>query len=126
MMTTPRPEKAEQAAIVQLTRALGGYAYVLGTRRRKGDYPGTNQTPGLPDLWLWLPAQPAHHHPAVALWWECKAARGRRSPEQETFGKLCEAARVPYGYGPLDAYIRQLVDWGRLRADQVPHYRRPA
>jgi hypothetical protein len=48
MVTRRQPEKAEQAGIVKLVRALGGRVYVLGTRRKRGDFQGTMQTPGLP------------------------------------------------------------------------------
>jgi hypothetical protein len=112
-------EKVEQAHIVQLARALGASVYVLGTRRRRGDYPGTMQTPGIPDLWIWWPARPAHYHPAMGLWWEVKAADGCRTDAQEQFAAECEAARVPYGCGTCDEFIRLLVSWGRVRPDQV-------
>jgi hypothetical protein len=50
-------ERAEQSHIVQLLRTVGGQVYVLGTTRRRGDYAGTMQTPGLPDLLAFLPVK---------------------------------------------------------------------
>lgn len=52
------PEKSEQSQIVQLLRSLGAQVYVLGNHRRKGDFAGTMQTPGLPDLQAFMPRVP--------------------------------------------------------------------
>jgi hypothetical protein len=49
-MKSPRiPEKVIQQQIVTLLRSIGAQVWVLGTRRKRGDYQGTMQTPGLPD-----------------------------------------------------------------------------
>lgn len=49
------PEKVEQSHIKQLLETLGAKVYVLGNHRRKGDFYGTMQTPGLQDLQAFVP-----------------------------------------------------------------------
>ena len=116
-----RSERVEQAHIIQVARTLGAAVYVLGTVRRRGDYPGTMQTPGLPDLWLmWPPARPADWWASgvqSALWWEVKRVGGTRSPAQVQFANQCEAAGVAYGWGDCDAFIRWCREHGRLRGE---------
>lgn len=124
----PRPllEKVEQAHIVTLAQSLGAKAYVLGTRRKKGNHQGTMQTPGIPDLYLVLPAiERPSRRPATALWWEVKSETGARSTEQLEFALLIEAAYMPYGFGPLKAFIKWLLDNGRMLPHQVAHYNLP-
>jgi hypothetical protein len=120
-------EKAEQAAIVDLVRKTGGKAYILGNTRRKGDYPGTMQTPGIADLWLELGAVVRRQDALlpVGLWWEVKAQAGRVRPEQLEFEASCQRTGTPYGRGTCNDFIAWLVAQGRLRPDQVPYYRRP-
>ena len=52
-----------------------------------------------------------------------KAGSGRLSPEQKRFRSWCQAAALAHVTGGLDAAIAYLVDAGRLKAEQVPHYR---
>lgn len=132
VLIRPVLEKVEQAHIVQFARSLGGMVYVLGNHRRAGDYQGTMQTPGLPDLWIWLPPGARRtetggtvHLPPMALWWEVKAARRQRRREQIVFGEQCQMAGTPYGYGTFDAFIGFMAEHGRIHANQVPHYRQP-
>lgn len=119
-------ERVEQSNICNLTRSLGGKPYVIGTRRRREDYQGTNQTPGIPDLWLWLPAVHARGYPALGLWWEAKRLGETRTPDQLAFGALCELSGTPYGWGTLDDYIAFLVEQGRLNPSSLPHYKQPS
>jgi hypothetical protein len=77
-------EKTEQAHGVQLLRSLGAKVYVLGGHRRAGDYQGTMQTEGLPDVEAFLPVRGTRRR--VFLKWECKAVGGRLRPG---------AARIP-------------------------------
>lgn len=73
--TTRVPEKAVQAQIVHLLRSIGANVYVLGTTRRKGDHQGTMQTPGIPDLYVFLPRLPSGLDNHIStLWVEVKAA----------------------------------------------------
>ena len=124
-------ERVEQAHIVQLLRSLGAAVYVLGTVRRRGDYPGTMQTPGLPDLYVVLPpARLPATRPTLRghspLWVEVKAQGGRLRPAQVAFQAQCIVAGVPHVVGGLDAVIAYLIAGGWLAAASVPHYRRPA
>ena len=54
-MTRRHPERVIQSHIVGLLRQVGCQVYVLGTTRPKGDYHGTCQTAGLPDVLALLP-----------------------------------------------------------------------
>ncbi len=124
------PEKAVQAHIVQLLRSIGGQVYVMGTTRRRGDFAGTMQTPGIPDLMAFLPARDCPHPAPAArgrvfLFVEVKARGGRLRPEQLAFAEGCVAAGVPHVVGDLDAVIAWLVEHGYVKADSVPHYRQP-
>jgi hypothetical protein len=109
-----QPEKAEQAAIVQLLRSLGAAVYVLGTRRPRGDYPGTRQTPGLPDLLVFLPAGRISSRSEL-LWIEVKTHQGRLSPAQREFARHCAFAGVYHLIGGVDAVIEWLADRGYLK-----------
>ncbi len=118
-------EKVEQAHIVQLLRTIGGRVYVLGTRRRRGDFQGTMQSPGVPDLMAFLPAR-AHLAGAPRfVFIECKATGGRLRPEQQVFRDECTSAGLAHIVGDLDAVIAWLVAAGYVTAQQFPHYRRP-
>lgn len=127
---TTRLEKGEQLAIRELMLTLGAKEYVLGTVRRKGDYAGTMQTPGLPDLQFFLPEKrPAFQVARTRRFIVVEAKRskgGRFSSEQIEYRGLCAAAGVDYIGGCLDDVIAWLLAEGYLKADQVPHYRLPA
>jgi len=106
------------------------------------------QTPGLPDLPLvFLPRWKRHYDPdresllskaeveaRTHPEWQLvvievkspKAAKskgGGLSPEQAALGALCVGAGVPYLSGDLSYLIQWLVQFGYLKASQVPHYR---
>lgn len=126
-------ERAEQAAIVRLLRSLGATVYTLGTTRRKGDFMGTMQTPGLPDLIAfikrktWLDVDtPLDGITRRVLFIECKAKGGRLRPEQAEFRALTLQADVAHVVGGVDEVIAWLIDQRYLKADQVAHYRQPA
>ena len=137
------PEKTEQAHIVQLLRSIGGAAYVMGTTRRRGDHPGTMQTPGIPDLMAFLPIarnrisagfaidedgaayERGQNFGPCLLFIECKAAGGKMRPEQHAFKSHCEIAKVAHLVGGLDAAIAWLTQHGYVNANQFPHYRQP-
>jgi hypothetical protein len=113
------PEKAEQAAIVRLLASLGAKVYVLGTRRPAGDYQGTRQTPGLPDVLAFLPLHAARRghfeQSRELLAIEVKAKGGRLRPEQVVFRELCQQASVAHVVGGLDAVIAWLTARGYLK-----------
>jgi hypothetical protein len=122
------PESVEQAHIVQLLRSLGGRVYVMGTTRRKGDYHGTMQTEGIPDVMAFLPERdcPFPAPPTrrwIFLFIEAKAQGGRIRPEQAAFREVCVAANVRHIVGGFDAVVAELAAWGYVKTDSVPHYR---
>jgi len=118
------PERAEQAGIVKLLRAVGCDVWVLGTTRRRGDYQGTNQTPGAPDLIVLLPRD------LGVLFVEVKAKGGRLRVEQRRFRDAClrymAAGRgIYYATGGVDAVILTLIGLHLLKPEQVAWYRHP-
>lgn len=120
-------EKVEQSHIVQLLRSFGCTAYVMGTHRRRGDYQGTMQTAGLPDLLAFLPARiggVATVAPRM-VFVECKADGGSLRPEQVAFRQQAIDAGIPHVVGGLDEVIAWFVDQGYARATQFSHYRQP-
>jgi hypothetical protein len=96
-------EKHVQRQIVDYLRLIGAEVYVLGTVRRKGDHPGTMQTPGIPDLWAFLPAG---GFGPTTLWIEVKRKGGKRSPAQEVFAIQCDLVEQNYVCGGLDDVMR--------------------
>lgn len=129
--TQPRLEKHEQADIQKLAIQIGGSAWVLGTHRKKGDYQGTCQTPGLPDLLVFLPirhAQPGAptRHLVVVEAKRVKAhgvRAGRLREEQQDFRDECNDAHVSHVTGGYQAFVTWLIARGFVKADQFPHYR---
>ena len=131
------PEKVVQQHVVQLLRSIGADVWVLGTRRAKGDYPGTRQTPGLPDVLACLPTHMAprwtqepdgHIYRTDKRVWlaiECKSDTGRLRPEQQHFRQCCHDSDMLHVTGGLDDVIAKLVQLGYLKAESVAHYRRP-
>lgn len=117
-------EAAQQTMIRRLVATLGGTCYTLGVRRRRTDYHGTMQTPGLPDLIAFLPVRGGPGWRLVMI--ECKAKGGRVRADQETFRKLCVLASVPHVIGDFQAFVTWCVLEGFLKADQLAHYRVPA
>jgi len=117
-----QPERAEQAHIVRLLRTLGSDVWTLGTTRRRSDYQGTNQAPGLPDLLAFLPASDGGR---VLLVVEVKASGGRLRPDQVRFRDCCRAAGIAHVTGGVDAVIAWLLDHGYLKPEHVAHYRLP-
>lgn len=130
-------EKTEQANVVQLYRSIGATVFVSGTTRRKGDRcpsckafvpnrdHGTHQTPGIPDLFVFLPPAPRISSTPEPLFHEVKAVGGRLRPEQQQFRERCLDAGVLHVVGGLDAAIEFLVRTGRARTESFPHYRQP-
>jgi hypothetical protein len=112
-------EKDEQARILELLANLGAAAYVSGVRRRAGDYQGTMQTPGIPDLAVFLPPSPIYRDTPAADTWtlvyvEVKRQGGTLSEAQQTFRAYCRSARVAHIVGGLDAVIAYLEAGGWL------------
>lgn len=123
MTTRRRPiarERSVQQQIVMLLRSLGSQVYTLGTTRRAGDYHGTMQTPGLPDVMAFLPARGERKGRLVMI--EVKAPGGRARPDQLAFQDACRATGVAHVLGGLDQVVTWLVDEQYLRADQIAHF----
>lgn len=118
-------EKAEQAQGVALLRSLGAWVGVIGTRRPGGDYQGTCQTPGLPDVYAIVPKRGAGGA-ETAVWWEAKSATGRLRPEQAEFRRRCFNAGHAHVTGGLTALMHWLVGAGFLKREQLPASRQPA
>lgn len=112
-------EKVEQAHVLQAFGWVGGSAWVAGTRRRKGDYQGTMQTPGIPDVIGFVPDGAGRRLVFV----EVKRKGGRVRPEQAAFREQCVRAGIDHVLGGLDAFLRYLMSRGLLKAENVPHYR---
>lgn len=121
----PSPlEKVEQAHSVELFDRIGAQVYVLGTRRKKTDHQGTMQTPGLPDLLVFLPPRAGQTPRRRLLMVEQKRSReGRFSPAQIVFRELCQESEVAHVGGDFNAVIAWLVAEGYCRDEQFPHYR---
>jgi len=119
-------EKVVQAHIVQLLRSIGGIVYVMGTRRRREDFHGTMQTPGIPDVMAFLPRRPvAGIVRPILLFVECKAAGGRLRQEQLAFQSLCQDAAIEHVVGDLDDLIAWLTGRHYVTSAQFPHCRQP-
>lgn len=120
--TLPVREKVVQRKIMALYRAAGCHVYNLSQSR------ATNQTPGLPDLWVTYGKQ-------VAWWHEVKAPtkRATQSPPQRVFQEECEGARVTYllgGYHVAEEWLLFLGLMTRLSSGLAiilaPSHRLPA
>jgi hypothetical protein len=121
------PEKVIQAQGVTLLRTLGAKVYVLGTTRRRGDFHGTMQTPGIADVFGFLPtpSSSSGHRQRHPFWWEAKAEGGRLRHEQREFREFCQDSGLTHIVGDLDNLIAFLVAHGWLKAENLPHYRLP-
>lgn len=120
------PEKTVQQQVIHLLRDIGAAVYVLGTKRARGDWQGTRQTPGIPDLWVFLPPRKvADHSGPTGLWIEVKADGGRLRPEQESFRYGCQLAGVGHVVGGVDEVVQHLVAGGWVQTNAVAHYRLP-
>lgn len=119
-------EKAEQAQIVQLLRTVGAKVYVLGTRRRKGDFHGTMQTPGVQDLQAFVPRGGSALNTYELVFIEAKSSTGRLRPEQRELQTLCAQAAVAHIVGGYNAVVAWLLARGYATREQFPHYRLPA
>lgn len=115
-------EKVIQAQGIALLRSINGAVYSLGTVRRRGDHPGTMQSPGVPDVLFFLPPPPIWGS-AIVGWWEAKARGGRMSPAQVTFRDHCLGVAMRHVVGDLDALIAFLKAERYLVDKTLPHYR---
>lgn len=99
-------EKAEQAIIVKMARAVGMHVYNLSQAR------ATKQTPGLYDLWM------THQAQHFAGWFDAKRqVGGQLSGAQREFAEECNAAGIPFGSGDRYAF----ASWLRANGFTPPH-----
>ncbi len=117
-------EKVVQQQVANLLRSVGSGVFILGTRRRRDDYQGTMQTPGVPDVLAFVPNRGTGHWELLAV--ECKAPGGRLRPAQRVFQEYCQHAGIAHVVGGVDDVIAWLIQRGLVRAYQFPHYRVPA
>jgi hypothetical protein len=113
----PRLEKHEQADGVALLRLIGAEVYISGTRRRRGDYQGTMQTPGIPDVEAFLPDPYAKFATRRLLKWEVKSEAGISSSAQAHYEMLCQSANIDHVVGPFRMLKQWLRDAGYLSDD---------
>ena len=122
-------EKTEQAHIVSTLRMIAGHdaVFTLGTVRKRGDHPGTMQSPGLPDVVAFLPSRrpPGETPRRVLLCVECKADGGRLSPQQVVFRNLCHDAEIAHVVGTFNAVIQWLCERGYAKPESFSHERQP-
>ena len=96
-------EKEIQANVVELLNAVGASVYRIGTKRRKGDYQGTMQTPGIPDLVAFVHC--------FELWIEVKRPGGKMSEAQKEFRRCA----LEKGAGHVVGGVDEVVDWLKAR-----------
>ena len=122
-----QPEREITQQIVRLLKSLGGEIYKSSTTRRRGDYQGTMQTPGIPDLEIFMPppkARPADNHVLVKI--EVKAQKGRMSPAQQRYRQLCLLSNTHHIVGGFDEVLDWLISHAYLESEQVLHERSAA
>ena len=113
-MKRQQPERAEQRAILDVLKLVGAEWWVLGTTRKRGDYQGTCQTPGLGDIVAFVPRVNARAW-SEQVWIEAKAPGGRLSPAQKRFKAACERADIAHIVGGIDVVLA----WLRARGHRV-------
>ncbi len=117
-------EKDIQAQIVQLLEGplIGAKVYKLGTVRKRSDYQGTMQTPGIADLEVFLPAKlhpSGRLRPLRMLKIEVKSQKGRMSPVQQVYRQYCLKSDTAHIVGGVDEVIRWLILHRYMNSDQV-------
>lgn len=135
------PERDEQETVKRLLRSLGAKFWVAGTTRKKGDHPGTMQTPGLADIpFVFLPRRHGHGEELIRTKFALydlvviemkspEAARSKNgglSEEQLELQHYCELAGITYIHGDAKAITQWLIGNRYLRADAVAHYYAPS
>lgn len=113
-MKRQQPERAEQRAILEVLPLVGAEWWVLGTVRKRGDYQGTCQTPGICDIVAFVPRVNARAWSELVMI-EGKAPGGRLSPAQKRFKAACNRADVEHLVGGVDAVLA----WLRARGHRV-------
>jgi hypothetical protein len=63
--------------------------------------------------------------PPSTVWVEVKAGRNTPSEDQKAFADLCWVRGIAHVTGGLSEVVAFLIAGGWVKADNVPHYRRP-
>ena len=117
-MKRQQPERAEQKAILDVLKIVHAQVWVLGTVRKRGDWPGTRQTPGLPDIIASVPKLDCgllnKNRNRDRLEVEVKAGRGRLSYAQEHYRAHALSACIEHIVGGVDAVLAWLRTRGHL------------
>ncbi len=115
-----QPERVITAQIVRLLEGplVGGKVYKSSTARRRGDYQGTMQTPGIPDLEAFLPP-PIVGGNTRLLKIEVKAPKGRMSPAQKEYRQFCLLSHTHHIVGGLDEVYEWLHGYGYFDLGQI-------
>lgn len=124
MRSARTPERVVQQQVVHLLRSVGGKVYILGTRRRKGDFMGTMQTSGLPDLCAFLPIRAPLLERWQFLWIEVKSEGGTLRAEQHEFRAYCMASQIDHVVGGVSEVGEYLLRGGWVK--EIAHYRKPS
>ena len=103
---------------MKLLISVGGKVYVVGTTRKKGDYQGTMQTPGIPDLEVFLPKRARVGNLRTCRVWkiEVKTGQARLTNAQRDYAELCLKAGIAHIVGDLDTVIAWLKAEGYLKS----------
>lgn len=127
------PEKDVQFAVIHLFCLVGccyektglhSDIYVLGTRRPRhlaAAAHRTHQTPGIGDLFIFLPAPrwPVPGTPSPpCVWFEVKADDGKPSPAQLAFQERCLSRGIAHVMGGVDAARSFLNRFGFLKGGE--------
>ena len=109
-----QPERAEQRAILDLLRLVHAQVWVLGTVRQRGDWPGTRQTPGLPDIIASIPVREIQvgRINRQRLEIEVKAPQGRLSQAQGNYRAHALSGGIEHLVGGIDAVLAWLRERG--------------
>jgi hypothetical protein len=123
------PEKDVQRAVIHLfcrigcrydPKGLDTDIIVLGTKRPRNlprQAHRTFQTPGVPDLYVFLPVLRRYERstlPPAAVWFEVKAEDGAPSPAQLSFAARAQFRGLPYRIGGVDEARAFLIEHGFL------------
>lgn len=136
-----KPEEVEQEHVKQILRSMGAKFWVAGTRRKKADYQGTMQTPGLADLPLvFLPRRigksatlgaPTYTlYDFLVIEMKSPAAMKKkyhdRSREQMELAELCKLAGVNYVCGDAKTVVQWLIQYEYLKRGSIAaHWMEP-
>jgi len=124
-------ERIEQGHIANLLASIGAKVYILGTtriwacpnckERLPASHMTTRQTPGLADVYAFLPVptfpsklRPPFLVPPGAVWTEVKANGGKPSEAQKLFAALCQTRGIAHVIGGVSEVMNFLIDGGWL------------